>query len=118
MGRMIPSSWIPHRRSHDDELVGYLMPQGEAVVPVTLFGYPLAEATDATQARSLLESSGLSCLAEPWLLRLDDGEVVRVRIREARADRLVVIPDDFGAGGPLTGAHVLDVPEPGRLTRG
>ncbi|HYP45119.1 MAG TPA: hypothetical protein VEQ66_07990 [Propionibacteriaceae bacterium] len=114
---MIPSTWTPCRRTGDDELVGYLVPQGDAVVPVTLFGYPLAEATDAALARSLLESSGLSCLAEPWLLRGDDGETVRVRIREAGADRLVVIPDDFGAGGPIADAIVLGVPESGRLTR-
>lgn len=97
--------------------MGYLVPQGDQVVPVTLFGYPLAEAADPELARSLLESSGLSCLAEPWLLRLDDGETIRVRIREAGADRLVVIPDDFGVGGPMSGAVVLDVPEPGRLVR-
>ena len=45
-----------------------------------------------------------------------DGEQIRVRIREVTPDRLVVIPDDFGVGGPLADAITLEVPEPGRLT--
>lgn len=114
---MIPSTWTPHRRPSDEELVGYLVPQGDGVLPVTVFGYPLSAATDTQSAQSLLESTGLSSLAEPWQLRLADGQTIRVRIREVSADRLVVIPDDFGYGGPLTDAFVLDVPEGGRLTR-
>ena len=114
---MIPPTWTPHRRQDDEELVGYLVAQGDAVLPVTVFGYPLSEATDIDSARAVLESTGLSSLADPWQLRLDDGQSIRVRIREASADRLVVVPDDFGYGGPLTDAVLLDVPDGGRLTR-
>lgn len=114
---MIPSTWIPYVRPSDEELVGYLVPQGDAMVPVTLFGYPLAESTDAASAQSTLEAISLACLAEPWQLRLDDGRTIRVRIREVNAERVVVVPDDFGVGGPLTDASVLEVPEGGRLTR-
>jgi hypothetical protein len=114
---MIPQDWIPHRRARDEELVGYLVPQGDNVLPVTLFGYPLGTATDAADARQVLESTGLSVLAEPWELTLADGETIRVRIREVSADQVVVFADDFGFGGNLGDAYVLEVPELGRLRR-
>jgi len=114
---MIPAHWRPHRRTRDDELVGYLVGEGDAVVPVTVFGYPLAEPGRAAEAEGLLEADGLSVLADPWYLRLDDGETIRVRIREVDAERLTVVIDDFGAGGNLNDAFVLAVPEAGRLSR-
>ena len=117
MRGMIPQHWRPYRRSSDEELVGYLVPQGDAVVPVNLFGYPLGEAAEADHAEALLESAGLSALAELWWLEREDGESIRVRIREVSADRLVVMPDDFGVGGPVADSIVLEVPEPGRLSR-
>lgn len=114
---MIPSSWSPYRRRRDDELVGYLTHQGETVLPVTLFGYPLAEPSDLATAQRVLESSGLSVLAEPWWLEQPGGDAIRVKIREVSADRLVVVSDDFGYGGTMNDAIVLEVPEPGRLRR-
>jgi hypothetical protein len=117
MSGMIPQHWRPYRRSSDEELVGYLVPQGDALLPVNLFGYPVGEAGGADEAEALLESAGLGALAEPWWLELEDGGSIRVRIREVSADRLVVMPDDFGVGGPVAGSIVLDVPEPGRLRR-
>ncbi len=117
MGPMIPSHWTPYRRRRDEELVGYLVEDGDAVVPVTLFGYPLAEAGEAADAKALLETTGLSVLAEPWRLELEDGETIRVQIREVSPDRVVVVTDDFGYGGNLSDSWVLDVPETGRLSR-
>lgn len=115
---MIPEHWTPYRRPRDGELVGYLVPAGDAVVPVTLFGYPLGAPTDEAAAESVLEATGLSVLADPWYLDRGDGESVRVRIREVSPDRLVVIQDDFGVGAvAVTGSFVLEVPEQGQLTR-
>lgn len=114
---MIPAHWTPHHRERDDELVGYLVPDDGAVVPVTLFGYPLGQPGEAVEAAAVLESIGLSVLADPWHLDLGDGETLRVRIREVSPERLVVMADDFGFGGAITDAYVLEVPEPGRLTR-
>jgi hypothetical protein len=114
---MIPPSWTPHYRSRDEELVGYLVPSGDAVVPVTLFGFALAGPGDVDDATALLETVGLSVLADPWELELSDGQRIRVKIREVSADRLVVYADDFGFGGNLNDAFVLEVPETGRLTR-
>jgi hypothetical protein len=117
MVHMIPSSWTPHHRPSDEELVGYLVPQEEAVVPVTLFGYPLAGPSDPDDARRLLEVIGLSILGEPWQLELIDGSHIRVKIREVSAEQVVVFADDFGFGGDLADSFVLEVPEPGRLSR-
>ena len=114
---MIPEHWTPHRRARDEELVGYLVPRGDAVVPVTLFGYPLAEPGEVGEAKALLESVGLSVLADPWQLEQADGERIRVMIREVSPDRVVVISDDFGAGANLDDVIVLAVPETGRLSR-
>jgi hypothetical protein len=114
---MIPVDWTPHRRASDDELVGYLVPRGDQVVPVTLFGHPLAGPGDVSEAAALLDSTGLSVLADPWRLQLADGDTIRVRIHEVRPDRVVVVADDFGYGGDLGDSFVLDVPSGDQLTR-
>lgn len=112
---MIPPRWIPYRRPTDDELVGYLVPDGEDMVPVTLFGYPLSGSEERVDAEQRLAVSGLSCLADHWELAQPDGSAIRVKIREITPDRLVVTVDDFGAGGTMNDAVVLEVPETGRL---
>lgn len=118
---MIPSHWTPYRRPADRELVGYLVPShaaaGQDWVPVTLFGYPLGEPAEREDAERVLAAYGLSCLAEPWELARPEGEPIRVKIREVTAEQLVVVVDDFGYGGDLNDVLVLQVPEPGRLTR-
>ncbi len=40
---MIPTTWHPHFRVRDGELLGYLDGESPAVVPRTVFGYALAE---------------------------------------------------------------------------
>jgi hypothetical protein len=114
---MIPPEWISHRRLRDQELVGYLVPRDAAMVPVTLFGYPLAGPVDVAEAKRLLDTIGLAVLADSWQLELADGASIRVKIREVSTDRLVVVSDDFGYGGNMADAIMLEVPEPGRLSR-
>ena len=116
--RMIPADWTPYRRLDDGELVGYLKPSGtdDAVVPVTLFGFPLDQPGDEAAGEAVLERIGLSYLADPWWLRLDHGQTIEVRIAEARPDQLIVSNADFGYG-TIGDRFVLEVPEPGRLTR-
>jgi len=63
------SDWIEHRRGHDDELLGFLVPGGGWFTPVTVFGYPIAEPTDRQNAEGSLDRLGLSYLAERWSLR-------------------------------------------------
>jgi predicted ABC-type transport system involved in lysophospholipase L1 biosynthesis ATPase subunit len=117
MLHMIPTDWVPYRREHDDELVGYLARQDGGVVPMTLFGYPMAAAGSAEEAQEMLESTGLSVLADHWWLQLEEGGSVRVAICEVTPERVVVMADDFGYGGDMNDAWTLHVPESGRLSR-
>ena len=108
---MIPDSWTPHHRDSDAELVGYLTDDAEGTVPRTLFGAPLAAAGPRSAAVAVLESRGLGSLADPWLLRRDDGEEVRVLVLAAYPDRVLVAEAPYGFVDPQAGTVVLDVPE-------
>ncbi|WP_441248615.1 hypothetical protein [Kitasatospora sp. McL0602] len=119
---MIPTNWIHHHRSQDNELLGYLCPANGTpaqFVPVTVFGYPLAAPTDWDQARHVLQSTGLSCLAEPWLLTVPDREEpVTVQIIEAAPGQLRIRSIDYGyQGTPFGEVIILPVPDTGRLQR-
>lgn len=99
---MIPGHWQPHHRD-DGELIGYVVAEENGlVVPVNLVGHPIGEAMDRFAADELLEEAGLSYLAEPWLLRKDDGTEQRVVIVEVDADHVVVTDAAFAlvAGRP------------------
>ena len=113
---MIPSSWIPHYRASDGELVGYLDGAEPTVVPRTLFGYALAESCLAAEAVRVLEAKGLSCLGERWDLRLESGEQVPVLIMSAYADRVEVVETEYGYYDPSSPRHVLVAPTGDRLT--
>lgn len=99
----IPSHWQPRHRPDDDELVGYLVPDGDLVVPVTIFGAPLAGSLDQEDATAVLDAEGLACLADRWLLAPsgsasgDTAGAVAVAVAEAAPDRLVLRVVDFGS---------------------
>lgn len=118
---MIPREWIEHRRSEDNELLGFLRPIDDApsqYVPVTVFGYPIGDPVDELDAQHVLESVGLSYLADRWLLTLSGrAEPISVQIVEASPDRLTVKNVDFGYEGDIGQIFVLDVPAGGRLRR-
>ncbi|MGJ9412461.1 hypothetical protein ACHAAC_07095 [Aeromicrobium sp. CF4.19] len=111
---MIPGHWEPYHRLEDMELVGYLVPDGEQVVPVTLVGTPLAEPSDRFAAEQELEAVGLSYLAEPWLLRHDDGSEQRVVVVEVDPERVVVANADFAlvVGAPRDIGDRVELPNP------
>lgn len=113
---MIPSSWLPHFRASDGELVGYLDGTDSAVVPRTLFGYALAESGSRTEGVRVLEERGLACLGERWLLKRDDGDQVDVLIMSAYADRVEVVETEYGYYGPGSPRHSLVAPTGDRLT--
>ena len=92
---MIPSDWEPYQRD-DGEVIGYLAVENDdLVVPVNLVGHPIGDAMDRLEAEELLEAAGLSYLAEPWVLRHDDGSEQRVVIVEVDADHVVVTDAQF-----------------------
>jgi len=96
---MIPNDWTPYHRIDDGELIGYLQPSAadaELVMPVTLFGHPLAdEPGEDWWAEQLLEDLGLSYLAERWELLREDGTTSRVVISECSPEHVVVALAEF-----------------------
>ena len=100
---MIPPDWEPYQRD-DGEVIGYLIAdEHDLVVPVNLVGHPIGAAMDRFAAEELLEDAGLTYLAEPWLLRRDDGSEQRVVIVEVDADHVVVTDAQFAlvVGRPI-----------------
>ena len=116
---MIPQHWQPHYRDQDDELTGYLVPGAEpgTVVPVTLFGYPLAEAGDEDDAADVLDARGLSVLADRWYLHADGADPVRVSIVEVTPQRVVVQGFDYGAIDIDVQRYEFDNPVPEGILR-
>src|SRR4051794_22350188 len=118
---VIPVTWIPHRRAEDDELLGYLCPvEGPAdrFVPLTVFGYPLADATDEHDAQQVLDSVGLSYLADRWLLTVDGHpDPISVEIVEAGPDQVRVKNVDFSSPADIGKVFALGVPVGGALRR-
>ena len=97
---MVPGEWTPYRRVEDDELLGYLVQRPGGTVPLTLFGVPMGEPGSRAEAEAVLRARGLPCLAEPWLLRRDDGEEIRVALLAAYPDRVLVVPAPYGYADP------------------
>lgn len=115
---MIASSWAPYYREDDGELLRYLVPDGELFIPVTLFGYELGEAADEYDASQILESIGLSYLADTWVLTIPDrDEPINVQIVEASPEALKVKSVDYGWEQDYGTIIELPVPETGRLRR-
>ncbi|MFE6964451.1 hypothetical protein ACFVAJ_05005 [Agromyces sp. NPDC057679] len=109
------TDFIEHRRP-DGELVGWLRPEGEGFVPVDLLGRELGGAVDWLAGEEQLEAHGIGYLADPYVLRLDDGSELRVRITEVSTDRIVVKKDDFGAIDIPLMRFELAWPMPSELT--
>ena len=73
------ADWIEHRRSDDGELLGWMKPAGEDFVAIDLLGRSRTEAVDWLTAEETLDTLGLTYLADPYELRLDDGSWLRQR---------------------------------------
>lgn len=115
---MIPSAWVPYHREDDGELLGYLVPDGELFVPVTVFRYELGDAADEYDASQVLENIGLSYLADTWVLSIADrDEPINVQIVEASPEVLKVKSVDYGWEQDWGTIIELPVPDPGRLLR-
>ncbi|MGC5168504.1 hypothetical protein [Luteimicrobium sp. DT211] len=112
---MLPSDWVPHRRAGDREVVGWLRPDGDRWVAVSLLGRDLTAAVEWPDAEEALEDTGLGWLSGVWLLDRDHGEPVRVRLVEVTPERVVVQTDDFGAIDAPVERHVLPWPAPAAL---
>jgi len=90
----IPEDWTPVHREDDDELLGWLRPEGDGVVPVDRVGRDRAAASDEDSAARVLVELGLGWLADPWTLAIE-GRPVRVRLVEVSPARIRVQGDTF-----------------------
>jgi hypothetical protein len=106
---------VPHRRPDDREVLGWLRPEGDDWVPVSLLGRDLTGPLDWTAAEEALEDAGLTWLADVWTLEQDGDRPLRVRLVEVTPERVVVQTDDFGAVDAVVERHVLPWPAPPRL---
>lgn len=91
--RPTAETWVPVRRE-DDELIGFVAPEPEGWRPLTVFGYPLAEAGDRDAAEQRLHAVGMSYLAEKWELR-DGEDWISAQLVEASPTSVTVQLVDF-----------------------
>ena len=108
---MIPDSWREHRRDDDNELLGYIDELDGRFQARTLFGFPLGKAGDETIAQHLLDSLGLSYLAERWLLTIDGrDDPITVQIAETNPEVVTLRSVDYGYEGDYGTPFTLVVP--------
>lgn len=94
---MIGADWIEHRRGRDGERVGWMVPTGDLFIVVDLLGRERTEPLEWLEAEETLDELGIGYLADPYDLRLDSGEWMRVRITEVTTTGITVKKDDWGA---------------------
>ncbi|AIY02509.1 hypothetical protein ART_2910 [Arthrobacter sp. PAMC 25486] len=117
---MIPAQWTAVHRDDDNELLGYLAPTvgGDHVIPTTVFGHELAEPCHVDDAVEVLESTGLSYLADRWELLSDaHSEPMTVQIVEASPASVTVQSIDYGHEGGYGTRFTLAAPTGSRLQR-
>ena len=119
--KMIPTDWTAVHRDDDAELLGYLAPtnrNGQHVIPTTVFGHQLAEPSHAVDAIEVLNSTGLSYLADRWELLIDSQpEPITVQIVEASPSSVMVQSIDYGYEGGYGARFTLETPTDNRLQR-
>lgn len=111
---MVGDGWIEHRRG-DDELVGWIVPHGEDFVVVDLLGRERTGPVDWLTAEETLEDLGIGYLADIYILTLDDGHDLRVRIAEVNPAGVTVKKDDFGDMAAPQLYYSVDFPVPATL---
>lgn len=118
---MIPASWTAVHRDHDNELIGYLAPSpddGPHVIPTTVVGYQLADPCHALDAVEVLESTGLSYLADRWELTSDShSEPITVQILGASPGHVTIQCIDYSYEGGYGTRFTLETPTDDCLQR-
>lgn len=90
------TDWIAHRRGIDGELLGWMRPVGDGFVAIDLLGRERTSVVDWLAAEETLDELGIGYLADPYELRLESGEWLRVRLAEVSASEIRVKKDDWG----------------------
>jgi hypothetical protein len=98
VGRLdsMSEKWIEHRRGLDGELLGWMKPVGDGFVAIDLLGREKTGVVEWLDAEETLDDLGIGYLADPYELRLDSGEWLRVRMAEVSAREIRVKKDDWG----------------------
>jgi hypothetical protein len=110
----VPTEWIEHRRG-DRELLGWLRPEGDGFVAIDLLGRTVTEIVDWLEGEEALEALGIGYLADPYELRLSDGEWLRARILEVSGELIRVKKEDGGAIDAPREEYTLPFPLPPEL---
>jgi hypothetical protein len=87
---------IEHRRGRDGELLGWMRPDGDGFVVIDLLGRELSGPLDWLAAEELLDDLGIGYLTDPYEMRLESGEWLRVRLAEVSARQIRVTKEDWG----------------------
>lgn len=88
--------WIEHRRSEDRERVGWMKPVADGFVAFDLLGRPRTDVVDWFHAEQTLDALGIGYLADPYELRIETGDWLRVRLSEVSPSGIRVKKDDYG----------------------
>ena len=113
---MVPQEWIEHRRTGDREPLGWLRPEGDDWVAVSLLGRDLTGPVVWLTAEEALDDTGLRWLADAWMLDQPDGAApLRVKIVHVAPDGVDVQTDDFGAIDAPVDVYALPWPAPAAL---
>lgn len=92
-----------------------MRPEGDGFVVIDLLGRARTGPIDWFSAERELDELGIGYLAEPFLLELEDGRQLRVRILEVSTDSIRVKRDDWGAIDVSLLEYTLPFPIPERL---
>jgi hypothetical protein len=111
----MPENWIEHRRGLDGERVGWKKPVGDGFVAIDLLGREKTGVVDWFSAEETLDDLGIGYLADPYELRLDSGEWLRVRMAEVSAQEIRVKKDDWGDMNAPQLYYTLPFPAPDTL---
>lgn len=102
--------WIEHRRPDDGERVGWMKPVGDGFIAFDLLGRARTDVVDWFRAEQTLDALGIGYLADPYELRLESGDWLRVRLSEVSPRGVRVKKDDYG---DMTAPQIFfDVPFP------
>jgi hypothetical protein len=91
----VPGDWIEYRRG-DRERLGWMMPSGDGFVVFDLLGRRISDELDWLDAEELLDRLGMGYLADPYELKLDGCQWLRVRLVEVSTDGIRVKKEDWG----------------------
>lgn len=91
----IPKNWIEHRRDGDNELLGWIVPEGEGFSTIDLLGRQ-QKPTDWVSAERRLEGQGIGYLSEVYAYWISPNKWIRVRLIEVSTGGIMIMEDNYG----------------------